>query len=98
MPVLHRRRQEFYTDGMEVRLSAELEVELNRMAAQQGRNRESLVSEAVERKFVREGGEIGLQARVVVIPGGAAYFSMKSRFFSPALSPNNPKPSEAASR
>ena len=34
---------------MEVRLSPELEAKLNRVAAQQGRDRESLVHEAVER-------------------------------------------------
>jgi predicted transcriptional regulator len=34
---------------MEVRLSPELEAKLNRVAAQQGRDTESLVHEAVER-------------------------------------------------
>ena len=38
-----------YTDGMEVHLSPEIESKLNRLAAQQGRNSESLVNEAVER-------------------------------------------------
>jgi predicted transcriptional regulator len=52
---------------MEVRLSPELEARLNRVAAQQGRDRESLVHEAVERPvdydqwFLRE-VEKGLSA------------------------------------
>ena len=44
-----REARESYTGGMEVRLSPELEAKLNRVAAQQGRDRESLVHEAVER-------------------------------------------------
>ena len=36
-------------DGMEVHLSPEIQAKLNRLAAQQGRNAESLVHEAVER-------------------------------------------------
>jgi predicted transcriptional regulator len=36
-------------DGMEVHLSPEIQAKLNRIAAQQGRNTESLVHEAVER-------------------------------------------------
>jgi len=50
----------FYTDGMEVNLSPDLEAKLNRKAAQQGRDSQSLVQEAVERMvsydewFVRE--------------------------------------------
>jgi predicted transcriptional regulator len=56
---------------MQVHLSPELESQLNRMAAEQGRNAESLVSEAVQRLveevsghnewFVRE-VEAGLSA------------------------------------
>jgi len=58
--VFDRKAQESYTGGMEVRLSQELEAKLNRAAAQQGRDKESLVQEAVERLvdydqwFVRE--------------------------------------------
>jgi predicted transcriptional regulator len=36
-------------DGMEVHLSPEIQAKLNRLAAQQRRNAESLVHEAVER-------------------------------------------------
>ena len=36
-------------DGMEVHLSPEIQAKLNRLAAQQGRNAESLVHDAVER-------------------------------------------------
>jgi len=38
-----------YTGRMEVRLSPELQAKLDRMAAQQGRDAESLVHEAVDR-------------------------------------------------
>jgi predicted transcriptional regulator len=38
-----------YTDRMEVRLSPELQAKLDRMAAEQGRDAESLVHEALER-------------------------------------------------
>ena len=44
-----RARRCAYTDGMEINLSAELQAKLDRLAAQQGRDRESLVHEAVER-------------------------------------------------
>jgi predicted transcriptional regulator len=56
-----------YTDGMEVNLSPELEAKLNRKAAEQGRNSQSLIQEAVERLvdydewFIRE-VETGLAA------------------------------------
>ena len=40
---------EHYTGRMEVRLSPELQAKLDRMAAEQGRNAESLVHEAVDR-------------------------------------------------
>ncbi len=49
-----------YTDPMEVKISAELEEKIDRIAAQQGRERDSLVREALERLvdydawFVRE--------------------------------------------
>ena len=38
-----------YTDGMEVKLSPELQAKLERLASQQGRDSQSLVHEAVER-------------------------------------------------
>ncbi len=38
-----------YTDGMKVNLTPELQAKLDRLAAQQGRDSESLVHEAVER-------------------------------------------------
>jgi predicted HicB family RNase H-like nuclease len=38
-----------YTGGMEVNLSPELEAKLNRKAAQQGRDIQTLVQEAIER-------------------------------------------------
>jgi predicted transcriptional regulator len=38
-----------YTYGMEVNISPELEAKLNRKAAQQGRDSQSLVQEAIER-------------------------------------------------
>ena len=38
-----------YTDSMEVRLSADLEAKLSRLATEQGRSAETLVQEAVER-------------------------------------------------
>ena len=38
-----------YTDGMKVNLTPELQAKLDRLAAQQGRDTESLVHEAVER-------------------------------------------------
>jgi predicted transcriptional regulator len=52
---------------MEVRLSPELEAELARMAAEQGRTTETLVQEAVQRyldydKWFRAEVEKGLQA------------------------------------
>ena len=56
-----------YTYGMEVSLSPELEAKLNRKAAEQGRDSQSLVQEAVERLvdygewFIRE-VETGLAA------------------------------------
>ena len=59
--------QAFYTCGMEVHFSLELQEKLNRIAAEQGRNTESLVNEAVERLigydewFAREVGK-GLSA------------------------------------
>lgn len=49
-----------YTDAMEVKISSELQDKLDRIAAQQGRERDSLVQEALERLvdydewFVRE--------------------------------------------
>ena len=44
-----RARTSFYTDGMEVKLSPELQAKLENIAAQQGRDSASLVHEAVER-------------------------------------------------
>ena len=44
-----RARTSFYTDGMEVKLSPELQAKLESIAAQQGRDSASLVHEAVER-------------------------------------------------
>jgi predicted transcriptional regulator len=44
-----RGRSAFYTGGMEVKLSPELQAKLDNMAAQQGRDSASLVHEAVER-------------------------------------------------
>lgn len=44
-----RGRSTFYTDGMEVKLSPELQAKLDSVAAQQGRDSASLVHEAVER-------------------------------------------------
>jgi predicted transcriptional regulator len=41
--------QEQYTDRMEVQFDPELQRRLNRIAAEQGRDSESLVQEAVER-------------------------------------------------
>jgi predicted transcriptional regulator len=44
-----RGRSTFGTDGMEVKLSPELQAKLENIAAQQGRDSASLVHEAVER-------------------------------------------------
>ncbi len=44
-----RARTSSYTDGMEVKLSPELQAKLENIAAQQGRDSASLVHEAVER-------------------------------------------------
>jgi predicted transcriptional regulator len=44
-----RARSTFYTGGMEVKLSPELQAKLDSIAAQQGRDSASLVHEAVER-------------------------------------------------
>src|SRR5260370_25405815 len=44
-----RARSSFYTDGMEVKLSPELQAKLESIAAQQGRDSASLVHEALER-------------------------------------------------
>jgi predicted transcriptional regulator len=44
-----RARSSFYTDGVEVKLSPELQARLESIAAQQGRDSASLVHEAVER-------------------------------------------------
>jgi len=50
-----RPRITFYTDGMEVKLSPELQAKRDSIAAQQGRDSASLVHEAVERLVTTSG-------------------------------------------
>jgi len=67
-----------YTDGMDVDFSPELEAQLNRKAAHEGRDTESLVHEAVERYLDYDEWFIREVEKVWHKRSGANYWSTKT--------------------